>query len=360
MLRLMLMLAALVAPPPPTAQVHVASPRPFEVWDGHVRGRVPAGSFAVTVTARGRSWQVPVAADGSFDRLLTRVPLGDVQLSVDGRSVGSVFGVPSGSLRPLPAPRPDRRLSRAYARAATRATPYVAAYTRGPDGDAGAYNAGAEFEAASTLKLPIMLVALSKNRGELSRSSYWDAMVRITSYSDNDAANELLEQTGGSDAGGAEEMVELMRSLNLNHTFMVGGYLTGGGGSPLFGVVDPPPAAYKHTTAGDMGTLAAMIVAAADGGGPLARHGIDRHEARELLYLMLHAKDPGLVPAAAGGLPVAHKIGWLTAANNDVAIVFSYRGPVVIAIYTNGTEDGTGQLYALDVVKTALHSGLLR
>jgi len=360
MLRLMLMLAALVAPPPPSAQVHVVSPRPFEVWDGHLRGHVPAGTPAVTVRAGRRSWQVPVAADGSFDRLLTRVPLGDQRLTVDGRRVGPVFGLPSGSLRPLPSPRPDRRLSREYAGAAARATPYVSAYTRGPDGTAGAYNAGAEFEAASTLKLPIMLVALSKNHGELADSSYWDPMVRVTSYSDNDAANELLEQTGGSDEGGAAEMVELMRSLNLNHTFMAGGYLTGGGGSPLFGVVDPPPSAYKHTTAGDMGTLAAMVVAAAAGRGPLVRHGVDRHEARELLYLMLHAKDAGLVRAGAHGLPVAHKIGWLTDADNDVAVVFSYRGPVVIAIYTNGIEDGTAQLYALDVVKTALQSGILR
>jgi len=31
-------------------------------------------------------------------------------------------------------------------------------------------------------------------RGELSESRYWEAMERITRYSDNAAANELLEQ----------------------------------------------------------------------------------------------------------------------------------------------------------------------
>jgi Beta-lactamase enzyme family len=41
-------------------------------------------------------------------------------------------------------------------------------------------------------------------------------------------------------------------------------------------------------------------------------------------------------------LPVAHKIGWLDDADNDVAVVFSYHGPVVVAIYTNG--DGTAPL----------------
>ena len=51
---------------------------------------------------------------------------------------------------------------------------------------------------------------------------------------------------------------------------------------------------------------------------------------------MVHAQDAGLVRAGAHGLPVAHKIGWLTDTDNDVAIVFGYRGPVVIAIYSNG------------------------
>jgi beta-lactamase class A len=208
-------------------------------------------------------------------------------------------------------------------------TPYVSIYSRSWSGRAAAYNAGAEFEAASTLKLPIMLVALSDNNGELEHSEYWDPMVRVTRYSDNAAANELLEQTGGSDADGAADMVELMKSLGLTHTYMAGGYLIeGGGGSSLLGVVDQPPTAYKHTTAGDMATLAAMLVDAAAGQGPLLRHGVSPHEARELLYLMVHARDPGLVPAGAHGLPVAHKIGWLDDADNDVAVVFTYHGPL--------------------------------
>ena len=87
-----------------------------------------------------------------------------------------------------------------------------------------------------------MLVALSDNHGELEHSEYWDPMVRVARCSDNAAANELLEQTGGSDADGAADMVELMKSLGLAHTDMAGGYLIeGGGGSSLLGVVDPPP-----------------------------------------------------------------------------------------------------------------------
>jgi len=169
-----------------------------------------------------------------------------------------VFGVASGSILRLPKPRADLNLNKRLRYLAGTVTPHVSIYSRSWSGRAAAYNAGAEFEAASTLKLPIMIVALSDNRGELVRSEYWDAMVRVTRYSDNAAANELLEQIGGGDADGAADMV-----------------------------------------------------AAAAGRGPLPRHGVSPHEARGLLHLMVHAQDPGLVPAGARGLPVAHKIGWL-------------------------------------------------
>jgi hypothetical protein len=36
---------------------------------------------------------------------------------------------------------------------------------------------------------------------------------------------------------------------------------------------------------------------------------------------------------------VAHKIGWLDDADNDVAVVFTPHGPLVVAIYSNGVED---------------------
>ena len=74
MLRLMLMLAALVAAPPPDpASVRVAQPQPYELWDGRVRGRAPAGSTLVVVS-RKRRWRVPVGAGGRFDRVLPECP----------------------------------------------------------------------------------------------------------------------------------------------------------------------------------------------------------------------------------------------------------------------------------------------
>ncbi len=357
MLRLLLMLAALAGPHPPSSSVHVTVPQSYELWDGRVQGHAAPGATALTVQSGGHVWQVAVEPDGSFDQVVSPVPAGDAAVTVGGRLVTPVYGVPSGSISALPAADDDGDLDVRLQRLAGAASPHVGIYTRSWSGVAASYNAGAQFEAASTLKLPIMLEALSQNSGELSESEYWEPMERVTRYSDNEAANELLVATGGSEEGGAARMVALMRALGLTHTYMAGGYLTGGGGPPLMTVVDPPPTAYKHTTPGEMATLATLIVNAAAGRGALLGRGVSPHEARELLYLMVHAEDPGLVPAGAHGLPVAHKIGWLDDTDNDVAIVFTYHGPVVIAIYTVGSQDGTAQAFgvaATGAILTAL------
>jgi hypothetical protein len=90
-------------------------------------------------------------------------------VTVGGHRMTPVFGVPSGSILPLPKPHRSCR----------------------------------------SCWLPYPTTAVRE------RSEDWDPMVRVTRYSDNAAANELLEQTGGSDADGAADMVERMKSLGL-------------------------------------------------------------------------------------------------------------------------------------------------
>jgi len=354
-LHLLLILAALAGPAPNVHSVSVSSPQPNEVWDGQVRGHVAPGPAAVVVQAGKRRFAVPVAADGRFAGAVAGAPLGQRSITVAGTHVGPVWSVPAGSVAALEPDEDDPALDHELRRLARSATPYVGAYVHLPDGRAAEYNAGSQFEAASTLKLPIMLTWLSTNEQEASETPEWDMLERITGYSDNEAANQVLEAVGGSDTAGAAKMVALMTSLGLTHTYMQGGYLTGaGGGPPVITVDNPPPGAYKHTTPAEMARLAGWLVAAAAGKGPLVRHGVSPHEARELLFLMLNARDPGLVPAGAGGLPVAHKIGWLEEANNDIAIVFTHQGPVAMAVYTNGSEDGTAQTFGAAVTRAAL------
>src|SRR3954470_23338313 len=252
------MLAALAAPAPtPSGPVTVSAPRPYEIWDGRVTGRAPAGTQAISVSAGPRTWTVVVGSDGRFDQRLGPVPVGPGDVTVAGKEVSPVWGVPAGSVTPLPPAEDDAALDARYTALSGQASPHVGIYSQAWNGDSAAFNAGAEFEAASTLKLPIMLLAMSHASDELEESPYWDPMTRVTRYSDNAWANELLEQVAGSDTGGAADMVELMRELGLTHTYMAGGYLTGyGGGPPVVTVTDPPPSAYKHTTPAEMATLA--------------------------------------------------------------------------------------------------------
>jgi beta-lactamase class A len=341
-------------------RLRLLGPRPYEVWDGRVAGYAPAGVESVPVVFRGHRWRVPVAFDGSFDAVIANAPMGDGRLRVGGATIAPVYAVPAGSLRPLAAPENDPALDRRLQALARSADPDVAAELRRPDGTAAAYNAGAEFEAASTLKLPSMLAALAAIHGELTRSAYWEPFQEITRYSDNAAEDELLDLLGGSETGGATRMVAFVRLLGLRHTYMEGGYLTAagvGGGPPPATAVDPPPAAYKYTTADDMARLAAWLADAAAGSGPLIGRGVTEHEARELLYLMLHAEDPGLVEAGVHGLPVAHKIGWLDDSRDDVAIVFGPSGLTVVTVYCFGDIDDSAYGFGAAVARAATRGG---
>ena len=164
-----------------------------------------------------------------------RVPhaAGDNVVTVAGRRI-PIYGLPRGSLRALVPPRNDPRLDRALRSQAVRVTADVGVYVHRADGGAAAWNAGAEFEGASTLKLPIMVAALERIGGEPRATAYWTPFTAITRASSNNAADEALELLGGSEVGGSARMVAAMRRLGLRHTYLYGGYLTdpGVGGGP--------------------------------------------------------------------------------------------------------------------------------
>ena len=335
------------------ARLRVAEPRAYEVWDGRLQGRAPG---IVHVRTGGHRYTLVPGPRGRFSVRVSHVVRGDTTVTVAGRRI-PVYGLPPGSLRPLAPARDDRRLDRDLGSLAARTTPAVAAYVHRAGGHAGAWNAGAEFEGASTLKLPIMVAALERIGGEPRATPYWAPFVAITRYSSNEAADEALELLGGSEVGGATDMVAAMRDLGLLHTYMYGAYLTdpdAGGGPPPVHIDSSPPPSFKYTTAADMARLGAWLADAAAGSGPLVRHGVTRHEARELLYLMLHAADPGLVSPGAAGRPVAHKIGWLETSRDDVAVVFTRHGPVVVAVYAQGSIDATVYEFGRGVARAAL------
>ena len=98
----------------------------------------------------------------------------------------------------------------------------------------------------------------------------------------------------------------------------------------------PSIASYgKHTTAHDLGNLLSALVQAGGGKGTAHRAGISRHEARVAIWLLIHARYPGLVRPNVHDT-VGHKAGWLGNVQHDAALIFTSRGTVVTVIMSQG------------------------
>ena len=104
-------------------------------------------------------------------------------------------------------------------------------------GRGAAWNAGARFPAASTLKLAIAVTALRRLDGPPAPASRVTALLgSMLIVSDNDAANELEAWIGGSVFAGSDRVNDTMRALGLHDSLMYGGYE-----SPRRPAAAPPP-----------------------------------------------------------------------------------------------------------------------
>ena len=73
--------------------------------------------------------------------------------------------------------------------------------------------------------------------------------------------------------------------------------------------------------------------------GPLhtAQPGFTPTDARYLLYLLAHVRDPGKIDRYVGRLPgvrVLHKAGWINVARHDNGIVLWPGGAIVVTVMT--------------------------
>jgi hypothetical protein len=337
----------------------IIAPAPHEVSFGRVAGTVSPGTARIVVRVGGRAVAWRILTDRRFE-LTVPLPRKDVRVRVTAIGatgerastiVAPVFGLPRAA-----SPRgyrgyEDATLARRVT-ALVRAFPGTAAvYAQDLGTGAGAaWNARARFPAASTLKLAVAVTVLSRLAGPPAVGSGTAALMRsMLVDSDNGAANALEVQIGGSTSGGAALVVSLMRSLGLNDTEMYGGYVlnTAGGQRPIPLRVDEQPSwgVGKYTTAYDLARLVGLIHQAAGGRGALVRgHGVTPGEARWLLYLLVHSSDHGKLDRFVrrrGGIAVAHKAGWITAARHDVGIVYWPGGALVAAVMTYGSGVGT-------------------
>jgi hypothetical protein len=347
---------------------------------GRVKGRVAPGTRRVLVRVDGR---LVATKDVHRRRLVLDVPLPqrDVTLRVTavgagGRRsstlVGPVFGLPRKAA-PQDGPAPSLRgyedpaLARKV-RGLARGFPGICGVFVEDlrTGAGAAWNARARFPAASTLKLAIAVELLRGLRGIPApdtrlASLLWQMLV----YSDDRAANELLEAIGGSTSGGSARVNAMMRTVGLADSEMYGGYIVeeyGIARSPIpLEIFGRPSFIGKYTTAWDMARLERALHLAAGARGALVRRfrgAFIPADARFLLYLLAHARTRGGLTYVQGrGVTVLHKAGWIEKARHDTGLVYSHDGAFVVTVFTwNGGGVGSASdILATRVARTALN-----
>jgi beta-lactamase class A len=334
-------------PPPRPAPPRISSPRPYEVSFGAIWGRVGAHTSHVVVRV-GRTTRGRTRVHGHRFALSVSLPRRNVTVRVvsvgpGGRAstrIGPVFGLPRAAsprlARAHKKPSLQHRVLRITRRFPGTAASYVEDLTTGAG---AAWNAGARFPAASTLKLAIAVTLMRRLRGPPRHGSFVDStMTKMLGYSDNRAANTLL-----AEAGGAWSVDETLQILGLRNTLMYGGYLIGTRADtariPVKTMDQPYFGAGKYTTAHDLARLLALVHLAAGSRGAIPKRlhdAVRTAEARYLLYKLAHAHDPGKLDRflPSHRVAVLHKAGWIKQARHDAGLVYWPGGVFVAAVMT--------------------------
>lgn len=340
------------APPAPPV---VIAPGAYEVAYGRIIGRVSPGTEMVIISVDGRVVARRDLGRKRFDVSL-ELPARDVSLrvrAVDGSGRGAsttvepVFGLPRAA-EPRGPPRrnyEDPRLARAI-RGFARAFPgSCSVYVQNLRTGAGAaWNAGARFPAASTVKVAIAIEVLRVLDGKPRPGSRIDRLLRKAIIpSDDQAANDLLAWLGGSTIGGAARVNALFRALGMADTDMYGGYIVPQGRIPVR-ANDRPSFVGKRTTAADLTTLMRDLNLAGVGKGTLARRyrgSFVPSEARYLLYLLAHTQVSRIDRFLPGGTTTLQKAGWIRQARHDAGLVH-WDGGSFVAIVLTWNQRGVG------------------
>jgi hypothetical protein len=331
------------------------APGPNEVSFGRIAGRVSPGTQMVIVSIGGRVLAKRDVRRTRFD-FHVQLPQRDSRLTVTAvvenrrasTTVGPVFGLPrAGAPRAPPRDYEDARLARTV-RALARAFPGTCGIFVQDlrDGAGAAWNARAEFPAASTLKVAIAVEVLRVLDGKPEPGSRVDRLLRrMLIPSEDKAANELLVWLGGSTSGGSARINAMVRALGLTDTDMYGGYIVEARAPIPIRLRGQPSFVGKRTTAWDYGRLLRALHFAAEGKGMLARRfrgSFVPADARFLLYVLAHARPSYLDRYLPGGqVAVVQKAGWIEQARHDGGIVY-WQGGAFVAVVMTWRSGGVG------------------
>jgi beta-lactamase class A len=330
--------------PPPA----LVAPAPHEVSFGRVAGTVSPGTRGIRVHV-GRRLAVEKELRRRRFSIEVALPRRDVTIRVtafDDRGrrsstvVGPVFGLPRAAATQGGAQgRNDPALSRTVRALARRFAGTSAIFVRDlRSGREASWNARTPFPAASTLKVAIAVELLRSLRAVPAPGTPTDVLLRrMLIYSDSAAANRLLVQIGGSTGGGSARVNASMRALGLANTDMYGGY-----------IVDTdqarPSFIGKRTTAWDLARLDRQLHLAAIAKGLLIarfRGEFTPTDARYLLYVLAHVREPGRLTRFLSGAAVLHKAGWIGVARHDSGLVY-WSGGVFVAAVMTWNQRGVG------------------
>jgi beta-lactamase class A len=353
----------------------LSAPMPFEANAGVFSGIAPAGTQTIRVLVDGRRLDRIAIRRGHrrFSFGPTGLPPRDVTISVRflragkllaKRTVDPVFGLPKAAWKVVTPRRTDAVAQRALR--GTRSAPGVASavWAAGltPGSTATSWNAGAEFTAASTLKLAILMCTFAHDPSDPVTSGWFSTYQQMILDSSNTAADEVLEHLGGSTSGGAAIVDSCIAHLGTTSTIMYGGYEMDAFVPPADDD-DPPEIAYgKHTTAHDLGMLLLALMQAASGKGPAHTLGLTERKARVALWLLIHARFPGLVRPSTSA-PVGHKAGWLDEVEHDASLIFTPRGTIILVVMNEspgGVSYASSEAYGGRVVRLVLRRLLPR
>jgi beta-lactamase class A len=298
--------------------------------------RLPVGQIVVRVRARG-----PGGARWSRARAITVLP----------RSVRRLGRLPG---------RLDRGLQRDLERLVSGMPAVAGVYVQNLRTNCGgAVNAGAQFPAASTLKVALLLEALRQSGGRPGAQG--SALDRMIIDSDDRTANGVLVDLGAGSAevGGARVTATLQR-LGLRRSLVRRGYLLDSR-RPIPTVATSRPALFTNfvTTPFDLSVLMVAVHRGAVGRGGIRRLGLSPTAARReaLRRLLVTRDDTKLVAGAPARAAVAHKSGYTTEVKHDSGIVYLARGPIVVTAMTwsaGGVSDARGNAFIAEVTRAAV------
>jgi beta-lactamase class A len=200
-------------------------------------------------------------------------------------------------------------------------------------GRTAGWNSDAQFPAASTVKLGVLLAAL--RRGPALGSPLDYDLRAMTEWSSNLAANRLLARVGGSSA-----VEQALRRVGATRSTYPQGFRVGTAVHALDVAKPPPRVSGRVTTAHDLGRILYTLHAGALGNAhALRRSGLDRSRSAYALSLLLASRPSGanvglLRPWLRPGTAIAQKNGWLHDVRHTAAIVYFPRQPIIVVVLT--------------------------